>query len=88
MENSKIYYDYKLGNLRQINFSTLDAETRVRVILGGPLHTDDIRRHKNSIKKLVSKSVQEGFSYVVDFLQSIQKSCSTLLGQLHSGNPT
>jgi hypothetical protein len=69
----------KLGNLFQINFSTLDAEASVRVILGGPLHTDDTRRNKNSIKKLVSKWVQEGFSYVVDFLQSIQKSRSTLL---------
>jgi hypothetical protein len=40
----------KLGNLLQINFSTLDAEASVRVILGGHLHTDDTRRNKISIK--------------------------------------
>ena len=78
----------KLGNLLQINFSNLNAETSVRVILGGPLHTDDVRRNKSSSKKMVSKWIQEGFSYVVDFLQSIQKNRSTLLWVNYIRGPT
>jgi hypothetical protein len=63
----------KLGNLLQINFSTLDAETSVCSIFGGPLHADDTRCNKNSVKKLVSKWVQEGFSYVDDFSSEYSK---------------
>ncbi len=79
----------KLGNLLQINFISLDAETSVRVILGGPQHTDDNCCNKKSIKNLASKWVQEGFSYGVYFLQSIQKVRSTLLWAIYiQGSPT
>lgn len=68
-----------LENFLQINFSTLEAETSVRGILGGPLHTYDTCRNISAIKKLVSKRVLESFSNVVDLLQSIQNSRSILL---------
>ena len=49
----------KLDNNLQVDLSTLDIETSVRVTLGGPLHTDDTRRDKNSFKISVFKWVQE-----------------------------